>query len=465
MPSTAGRGLRAACSLLTIGMLAGILPACAPATQHYVRVETSLAQARFADADHLVEEHAPQYGRKNQVLYALDRAMTLHYAGQYEESNRFLERAEQLIDDLFTKSVTAETRAMLSNDLTLPYEGEDFETVMINVVAALNYVLLNQWDDALVEARKVDHKLNVINDRYAKKNVYREDAFARYFRHPLRRTGRTQRRVHRVSQSLRHVPRLPRALRHPVPPTLPADLLRVTEARASRTNTRTIANCSRPPRIGQREFRTQAEVIVVSYDGWRPSRSTNCGRADPRRLGRSHPSGRVPARAPPTGLTAPRFARWAGRVAGSQPTFLVEDIAAIAQKDLADRIGRISPKPLPAPPRSMRPPGPPSTGEPVPWRRQRRDRRAARQHLRPGLRTGDTRSWHAAGRDPHGGVLAPPGGIPEIEPDGAALGPATTSRDVTLEAGRKVFIAERGRHHDGALTWRRDMPFSHSAPR
>jgi len=69
---------------------------------------------------------------------------------------------------------------MLSNDLTLPYEGEDFETVLINVVAALNYVLLNQWDDALVEARKVDHKLNVINDRYDKKNVYKEDAFARY---------------------------------------------------------------------------------------------------------------------------------------------------------------------------------------------------------------------------------------------------------------------------------------------
>ena len=35
---------------------------------------------------------------------------------------------------------------------------------------------------ALVEARKVDNKLNIINSRYAKdkKNVYKEDAFIRF---------------------------------------------------------------------------------------------------------------------------------------------------------------------------------------------------------------------------------------------------------------------------------------------
>ena len=34
---------------------------------------------------------------------------------------------------------------------------------------ALNYVYLGKWDDALVEARKIDHKLNLYNDKYEKR--------------------------------------------------------------------------------------------------------------------------------------------------------------------------------------------------------------------------------------------------------------------------------------------------------
>ena len=47
---------------------------------------------------------------------------------------------------------------------------------------ALNYTAAGHHEDALVEARKVDSKLNVINSRYAddKKNVYKEDAFIRF---------------------------------------------------------------------------------------------------------------------------------------------------------------------------------------------------------------------------------------------------------------------------------------------
>src|SRR5207245_9403545 len=108
------------------------------------------------------------------------RAMTHYLAGRYAESNAQLARAEDRIDALYTVSLHLEAGAFLTNDTTLPYEGEDFEKVMINVIAALNYVSLDRLDDALVEVRKVDQKLNVFNDRNEKKNVYKEDAFARY---------------------------------------------------------------------------------------------------------------------------------------------------------------------------------------------------------------------------------------------------------------------------------------------
>ena len=35
---------------------------------------------------------------------------------------------------------------------------------------ALNYALLNQWQDALVEARRIDHRLNVLSDRTRRTN-------------------------------------------------------------------------------------------------------------------------------------------------------------------------------------------------------------------------------------------------------------------------------------------------------
>jgi hypothetical protein len=69
---------------------------------------------------------------------------------------------------------------MLLNDNVLPYEGEDFEKVLVNVFLALNYAQKGEPDDALVEARKVDEKLREYARQYEGKNKYQEDAFIRY---------------------------------------------------------------------------------------------------------------------------------------------------------------------------------------------------------------------------------------------------------------------------------------------
>lgn len=445
-PSTTGRGLRTAWSLVTVTLLA----ACAPVTQHYVAVETRLAQARFADADHLVEKHATQYGRKNRVLYALDRAMTLHYAGRYEESNRFLAQAEQLIDDLFTKSVSAETRALLSNDLTLPYEGEDFETVLVNVVAAINYALLDQWDDALVEARKVDHKLNVINDRYAQKNVYREDAFARYLSGILYE-GRGELNDAFIAYRKAYDTYLTyqKQYRTPIPPTLPADLLRVTDAlglRDEHAHYRELFPSA--AWTTQREFRTQAELIVISYDGLAPVKVNEFVDAP-------IPDGsggiyilRVafPKFVPrPTGISGAEV-RLVGETGAtvSSATFLAEDITAIAQKDLADRIGRISAKTIAR-----------ATAKYALTRTAEHETKKSKGNDSGALvgllgniyslatEQADTRSWRTLpGAIRMARVPVPPGRYTvEVIPSGA--GAAPLSREVTLGAGRKVFIAER----------------------
>ena len=283
-------------------------------------------------------------------MYDFDRAMTLHLAGRYEESNMYLEKAEIKIDELFTKSITSEAGAMLTNDNLLPYEGENFEKVMVNVFAALNYVYMGKWDDALVEARKVDHKLNVFNDKYDEKNVYKEDAYARYLTGILYEAKKelndafiAYRKAFDVYEEYY------RDYGTPMPPTLPQDLLRTSEALGM-----TVEHSSYREKfphvkwISQKEFDELGELIFFSYNGRSPVKEDyfitvpvhdKNGKTSFFRMA-------LPKFKPLLNNIAYTNVTLTGPGEGSisQEAFLVEDITAIAKKNLEDRIVRITAK-------------------------------------------------------------------------------------------------------------------------
>ena len=79
--------------------------------------------------------------------------------------------------------------SVLLNDNVLPYDGEDFERVLVNVFLALNFAKQGLPDEAIVEARKVDLKLREFARQYEGKNTFQEDAFARYLAGALYESG------------------------------------------------------------------------------------------------------------------------------------------------------------------------------------------------------------------------------------------------------------------------------------
>ena len=162
--------------LLAFALLAG----CGPSVDRYLLIETSLRAHDPKSADAIVQSAEKEYRDKSLVLYGMDRGMTLQLAGDYQQSNALLEQAEEELDRLYTRKIRTETLAFLTNDTALPYEGDPYEQVLINVLKALNYAILGQWQDALVEARRIDHRLNVLSDRTKEKNTYRDDGLARY---------------------------------------------------------------------------------------------------------------------------------------------------------------------------------------------------------------------------------------------------------------------------------------------
>lgn len=106
------------------------------------------------------------YPPKDQVLYHLDVGMVQHLSGQYAKSNTHLADADLGIEQAFTKSVTRAASSMLLNDNILEYAGEDYENIYLHVFKALNYLHQMTSDEAFVEIRRMNEKLDVLENRY-----------------------------------------------------------------------------------------------------------------------------------------------------------------------------------------------------------------------------------------------------------------------------------------------------------
>lgn len=106
------------------------------------------------------------YKSKDQVLLYLEQGMVNHFAGDYEISIEYFTKAENEIDNLFTKSVSRAIQSFVVNDNKLAYDGEDYEDIYLNVFKSLNFIHQNELESALVEARRVTHKLGLLDQKY-----------------------------------------------------------------------------------------------------------------------------------------------------------------------------------------------------------------------------------------------------------------------------------------------------------
>jgi len=166
-------------TILKIGKSALILVlalfalSCATKSESYKDIDTALAQNNYKVAVRAIEsgqeQKNPIYPEKNSIMLFLDKGMLEYYAGSTENSSHDLQEAERLIEEAFTKSVSAELGSYIANDNTKDYPGEDFEDIYINVFNALNYYKRGDIEGALVEIRKLSissGKLDMLSRKY-----------------------------------------------------------------------------------------------------------------------------------------------------------------------------------------------------------------------------------------------------------------------------------------------------------
>jgi hypothetical protein len=94
-----------------------------------------------------------------QLLALLDTAISYHYAGQYQKSIHYFLEADKLAQRLDYLSLSRQLTSLVATDYALKYKGEDFEKVLINTYLAIDYLMLGDLENALVEARRVNQKL------------------------------------------------------------------------------------------------------------------------------------------------------------------------------------------------------------------------------------------------------------------------------------------------------------------
>ena len=157
-----------------------VCSACgAPSLRYKHQVNQLAAQGKFERAADLVEsKRKNMYGKRDTLLYELDRGTLLHQAGQYPQSDVLFADAQQRITDSYTKSVSASASRLVVNDLTTPYYAADYETALTFFYRALNFLQQQDVMSAGVEARKAVFFLDHL--RGDKHKGYNDDPFVQY---------------------------------------------------------------------------------------------------------------------------------------------------------------------------------------------------------------------------------------------------------------------------------------------
>ncbi len=142
-------------------------------------IQQQISTGQFKTASDLADQNKFLRKKRNRLLYYLEKGKIEHMAGNYALSNTWFEKAYVLVDDGIKTDAAHAVAANLTNPMAAPYKGEDFEKVSMHYYMALNYFMLGQPDEALVEAKRINIKLLQLNDKYQNhKNKYTTDAFS-----------------------------------------------------------------------------------------------------------------------------------------------------------------------------------------------------------------------------------------------------------------------------------------------
>lgn len=116
-------------------------------------------------------------GGKDRLLFLMEAGLMLFTAGKYKDSADVLLEASRIVEKI-PISVTKEIGAMYSNDKVTNYRGCDYERVLVHMYLGIDYLMLDQPQEARVEFKAVGNELQRIKAETGKD--YKQNLMAKY---------------------------------------------------------------------------------------------------------------------------------------------------------------------------------------------------------------------------------------------------------------------------------------------
>jgi hypothetical protein len=160
---------------LSISLLLAV-SSCATYYQSNFTFNQEFESGQLDNAYKTLQQHSAEAHGKREFLYFVNNGLILSMMGRYEESNQFFEKAFLFGED-YRINYLNEVASYLTNPNFTAYKGEDHEHLLLLYYKALNYLKMNNTEDALVEIRRLNFRLQQLTDRYRSRDKYDHDAF------------------------------------------------------------------------------------------------------------------------------------------------------------------------------------------------------------------------------------------------------------------------------------------------
>lgn len=154
-----------------------LLGACA---SHQSRLSPVQKHLLTGSCDHAIKilEELSSKNDGDRLLYLMEHGSALQICKDYKKSNQIFLEADKLSEQVDYISSSRVLGATLLNEEMIQYKGDIFERLFINISAAINYIELEQFDEAMVEVRRIDEKYKKFSAE--EKNSYELNSFAQY---------------------------------------------------------------------------------------------------------------------------------------------------------------------------------------------------------------------------------------------------------------------------------------------
>lgn len=155
--------------LLSIG-------ACAPYYVKHQRFFAAVRAEKYAEAETELASSRKAKKKKNRLLYLLERGHVSFLQGNYAQCKSYFLEADHL-NETYRKQVGTEILAYVLNPKLRPYHAESFEVVMLHYYQAMAFMQMGDYESALVEGRRMNLQLAVMDEKTKEKPKYTRDAF------------------------------------------------------------------------------------------------------------------------------------------------------------------------------------------------------------------------------------------------------------------------------------------------